>query len=115
MTGGRLRPISFQPVRSTRNTSCPAPCTSFPPSGAGKTSLVKALLDAAPEVRVSVSHTTRGMRPGEVDGVNYHFTSREEFLAMLERNEFLEHAEVFGNLYGTSQRWVEKPSPKAST
>ncbi|WP_418946902.1 guanylate kinase [Pseudomonas aeruginosa] len=76
--------------------------------GAGKTSLVKALLDAAPEVRVSVSHTTRGMRPGEVDGVNYHFTSREEFLAMLERNEFLEHAEVFGNLYGTSQRWVEK-------
>ncbi|MBU5713897.1 guanylate kinase [Pseudomonas aeruginosa] len=78
------------------------------PSGAGKTSLVEALLDAAPEVRVSVSHTTRGMRPGEVDGVNYHFTSREEFLAMLERNEFLEHAEVFGNLYGTSQRWVEK-------
>ena len=69
---------------------------------------MKALLDAAPEVRVSVSHTTRGMRPGEVDGVNYHFTSREEFLAMLERNEFLEHAEVFGNLYGTSQRWVEK-------
>ena len=54
------------------------------------------------------------MRPGEVDGVNYHFTSREEFLAMLEGNEF-EHAEVFGNLYGTSQRWVEKTSPKAST
>nr|MBF0685780.1 guanylate kinase [Pseudomonas sp.] len=78
------------------------------PSGAGKTSLVKALLDAQPQVRVSVSHTTRGVRPGEVDGVNYHFVSREDFLERLERNEFLEHAEVFGNLYGTSQRWVEQ-------
>ena len=77
------------------------------PSGAGKTSLVKALVDAQPQVRVSVS-TTRAMRPGEVDGVNYHFVSREEFLARLERNEFLEHAEVFGNLYGTSQRWLEQ-------
>jgi len=78
------------------------------PSGAGKTSLVKALVDAQPQARVSVSHTTRAMRPGEVDGVNYHFVSREEFLARLERNEFLEHAEVFGNLYGTSQRWLEQ-------
>jgi guanylate kinase len=72
------------------------------PSGAGKTSLVKALLDAMPEVRVSVSHTTRAMRPGEMDGVNYHFVSRDAFLEMLEHNDFLEHAEVFGNLYGTS-------------
>src|SRR5690606_28588403 len=63
------------------------------PSGAGKTSLVKALLDAQPQIRVSVSHTTRGIRPGEVDGVNYHFVSREEFLERLERDEFLEHAE----------------------
>ncbi|MBA1233930.1 guanylate kinase [Stutzerimonas nitrititolerans] len=78
------------------------------PSGAGKTSLVKALLDAQPQIRVSVSHTTRGIRPGEVDGVNYHFVSREEFLERLERDEFLEHAEVFGNLYGTSQRWLEQ-------
>ncbi len=78
------------------------------PSGAGKTSLVKALLDAQPRVRVSVSHTTRPMRPGEVDGVNYHFVSREEFLQRLEHDEFLEHAEVFGNLYGTSQRWLEQ-------
>ncbi|MEL7561154.1 guanylate kinase [Stutzerimonas chloritidismutans] len=78
------------------------------PSGAGKTSLVKALLDAQPQVRVSVSHTTRPMRPGEVDGVNYHFVSREEFLERLEHDEFLEHAEVFGNLYGTSQRWLEQ-------
>ncbi len=78
------------------------------PSGAGKTSLVKALLDAQPQVRVSVSHTTRPMRPGEVDGANYHFVSREEFLERLQHDEFLEHAEVFGNLYGTSQRWVEQ-------
>ncbi|MDF3932466.1 guanylate kinase [Pseudomonas citronellolis] len=78
------------------------------PSGAGKTSLVKSLLEAMPSVRVSVSHTTRGMRPGEVDGVNYHFIGRDTFTSMLERDEFLEHAEVFGNLYGTSQRWVEK-------
>src|SRR5690606_27757936 len=55
-----------------------------------------------------VSHTTRAMRPGEVDGVNYHFVSREQFTAMLERNAFLEHAQVFDNLYGTSQEWVEE-------
>ena len=78
------------------------------PSGAGKTSLVKALLDAQPQIRVSVSHTTRPIRPGEVDGVNYHFVSREEFHECLQHNEFLEHAEVFGNLYGTSQRWLEQ-------
>lgn len=78
------------------------------PSGAGKTSLVKALLDAQPQIRVSVSHTTRSMRPGEVDGVNYHFVSREEFLERQGHGEFLEYAEVFGNLYGTSQRWLEQ-------
>lgn len=78
------------------------------PSGAGKTSLVKALIDAQPQVRVSVSHTTRAMRPGEVDGVNYHFVSREQFIGMLEHSDFLEHAEVFGNLYGTSQGWLKQ-------
>lgn len=78
------------------------------PSGAGKTSLVKALLDSDPRIRVSVSHTTRAMRPGEEHGVNYHFVDHGEFNAMLERNEFLEHAQVFDNLYGTSQTWVEK-------
>ena len=78
------------------------------PSGAGKTSLVKALIDREPLVRVSVSHTTRAIRPGEVDGTNYHFVSREQFSDMLERNEFLEHAEVFGNLYGTSQQSIEQ-------
>ena len=78
------------------------------PSGAGKTSLVKALIDSMPQVRVSVSHTTRPTRPGEVDGVNYHFVDHARFKAMLEENAFLEHAEVFGNFYGTSQRWVEQ-------
>ncbi|HKM37709.1 MAG TPA: guanylate kinase [Thiopseudomonas sp.] len=77
------------------------------PSGAGKTSLVKALMDSMPRVRVSVSHTTRAMRPGEVDGVNYHFTQRETFVEMLKQGDFLEHAEVFGNLYGTSHSWVK--------
>lgn len=78
------------------------------PSGAGKTSLVKALLDHDPRIRVSVSHTTRAMRPGEQDGVNYHFVDREQFTAMIERGEFLEHAQVFDNFYGTSQAWVEQ-------
>lgn len=78
------------------------------PSGAGKTSLVKALLDALPEVRVSVSHTTRAMRPGEVDGVNYHFVDCATFTGLLEHGDFLEHAEVFGNYYGTSQAALER-------
>lgn len=77
------------------------------PSGAGKTSLVKALLDELDFVRVSVSHTTRAMRPGETDGINYHFTTQDDFTAMTKRGDFLEHAEVFGNFYGTSQHWVQ--------
>jgi len=78
------------------------------PSGAGKTSLVAALIENCQDLCVSISHTTRAMRPGETDGVNYHFVAEEKFLAMLERTEFLEHARVFGNLYGTSQIWVEE-------
>lgn len=78
------------------------------PSGAGKTSLVKALIDQVETLRVSVSHTTRPMRPGEVDGVNYHFTARERFIELVGHGDFLEHAEVFGNLYGTSQSTVEQ-------
>jgi guanylate kinase len=77
------------------------------PSGAGKTSLVNALVESTPHLRVSVSHTTRKIRPGEREGVNYHFVSREEFDSMLLASAFLEHADVFGNLYGTSQGWVE--------
>lgn len=78
------------------------------PSGAGKTTLVKALIDQIDTLRVSISHTTRPMRPGEVDGLNYHFTSREQFLKQVGEGDFLEHAEVFGNLYGTSQSTVEQ-------
>ncbi len=78
------------------------------PSGAGKTSLVKALIDAEPNIRVSVSHTTRAMRPGEENGVNYHFVDRAEFIRMTEHGDFLEQAEVFGNLYGTSQSTLQQ-------
>jgi guanylate kinase len=77
------------------------------PSGAGKTSLVNSLVESTPHLRVSISHTTRKIRPGETDGVNYHFVSREQFDAMLQKDAFLEHADVFGNLYGTSKEWVE--------
>jgi guanylate kinase len=76
------------------------------PSGAGKTSLVAALVAQDPALLVSVSHTTRARRPGETHGVDYHFVGREEFERMLGRGEFLEHATVFGNLYGTSRHWV---------
>lgn len=72
------------------------------PSGAGKTSLVSALLADTPAVRLSVSHTTRPMRAGEVDGVHYHFVDNNAFDRMRERGEFLECANVFGNQYGTS-------------
>ena len=78
------------------------------PSGAGKTSLVKALVESCEQVLVSISHTTRPIRPGEQDGVNYHFVTEPDFLEMLERTDFLEHARVFGNLYGTSSAWVEE-------
>jgi len=77
------------------------------PSGAGKTSLVKALTDTAPQVRVSVSHTTRAPRAGERDGVHYHFVDRETFQAMVAEDAFLEHAEVFGNFYGTARSSVQ--------
>lgn len=78
------------------------------PSGAGKTSLVKAMVESTPHVKVSVSHTTRPMRPGEQDGVNYHFVSVDTFKDMLSQGQFLEHAEVFGNFYGTSGHWVQQ-------
>ncbi|MDX1734945.1 MAG: guanylate kinase, partial [Halioglobus sp.] len=78
------------------------------PSGAGKTSLVKALTEGCADLRVSISHTTRPIRPGEEDGVNYHFVDEAEFTAMLERGDFLEHARVFDNLYGTSSVWVQE-------
>ena len=76
------------------------------PSGAGKTSLVRELLARDGRVRLSVSYTTRAARPGEEDGRDYHFVSREQFSAMRDVGEFLESAEVYGNLYGTSEQWI---------
>ncbi|SIS87113.1 guanylate kinase [Neptunomonas antarctica] len=81
------------------------------PSGAGKTSLVKALLedsrDKDQRVRVSVSHTTRAMRSGEQDGVDYNFVTMDWFDSLIADNQFLEYADVFTNKYGTSRVWVE--------
>lgn len=78
------------------------------PSGAGKTSLVKALVESTDVLCVSVSHTTRAPREAEVDGVNYNFVSQEQFFAMREAQEFFESAEVYGNFYGTSKTWVNE-------
>ncbi len=82
------------------------------PSGAGKTSLVRALLNINPEINLSVSYTTRAPRAGEIDGKDYHFISRAQFLEMAARSEFLESAEVYGNLYGTSQTWISQETAK---
>jgi len=78
------------------------------PSGAGKTSLVDGLVANLAGIQVSVSHTTRPKRPGETDGVNYHFVDVAAFEVMLEQHAFLEHARVFDNFYGTSRHWVEE-------
>ena len=78
------------------------------PSGAGKTSLVKALLEAMDGITVSVSHTTRAPRPGEENGVHYHFVEVKTFQDMLAKGQFLEHAQVFDNFYGTSKTALEQ-------
>jgi guanylate kinase len=77
------------------------------PSGAGKTTLVEELLKREPNIRLSISYTTRAPRAGEKDGRNYHFVTREKFESMIAAREFLEHADVYGNYYGTSRRWIE--------
>ena len=76
------------------------------PSGGGKTSLVKALLESEHDVKLSVSHTTRPARTGEENGRAYHFVAPAEFERMLKAGEFLEHAEIYGNRYGTSRKWI---------
>ncbi|MGM8060864.1 guanylate kinase [Vogesella indigofera] len=78
------------------------------PSGAGKTSLVSALLQAEPSVELSVSYTTRAPRQGEENGKHYHFSDRATFENMIEAGDFLEYAEVYGNYYGTSKRWLRE-------
>jgi guanylate kinase len=77
------------------------------PSGAGKTTLVKALMARDPSLRFSISYTTRRPRPGETNGKDYHFVEHPEFQRMIAQGEFLEHAEVFGNFYGTSRSQVD--------
>ena len=83
-------------------------------SGAGKTSLVKAVLLQVSDIDVSVSHTTRAPRDGEVDGVDYHFVDKETFEAMVEAGDFIESATVFGNMYGTSQQHLQEQLLKGS-
>jgi guanylate kinase len=78
------------------------------PSGAGKTSIIKKIIDDKNQVRMSISHTTRQPRTGEIDGVDYHFISNETFLKMSRNSDFLEEAKVFDNLYGTSKTEVQK-------
>lgn len=77
------------------------------PSGAGKSTLVNALLEREPGIALSISHTTRKPRPGDVDGMQYHFVDRTRFEQMVAHGDFIEHADVFGNYYGTSRSSVE--------
>jgi guanylate kinase len=88
------------------------------PSGAGKSSLIKAMLDsvtnssASRKMQVSVSHTTRDARPGEVNGEHYHFVTKDDFEKQIKRGRFYEHAQVFGNYYGTSEVGIDEQLAK---
>lgn len=82
------------------------------PSGTGKTTLVKALVDALPKITVSISHTTRPKRPNEMHGINYYFVDEAEFERLIAHGDFLEHATIFNHLYGTSKTWVEQTLAK---
>ena len=82
------------------------------PSGGGKTSLVKALLASEPDVKLSISHTTRPPRPGEENGHDYHFVVADEFERMQRAGDFLESAEIYGNRYGTSRRWIAEQTAR---
>lgn len=77
------------------------------PSGTGKTTLVKTLVDSLSNITVSISHTTRLKRPAEIHGINYYFIAETEFKHMIQHDDFLEHANVFNSMYGTSRAWVE--------
>jgi guanylate kinase len=77
------------------------------PSGAGKTSLVAELLDRLDNIQVSISHTTRSSRSGETDGLDYHFVSHQQFKTMVKQQQFVEHAKVHSNYYGTSEHWLQ--------
>ncbi|XP_060080043.1 uncharacterized protein LOC132559441 [Ylistrum balloti] len=98
----------FLPVRTmSSESSDPRPIVMSGPSGSGKSTLLNKLFEEYPDsFAFSVSHTTRNPRQGEVDGKDYHFVNKENFLQMIEQNEFLEHAQFSGNCYGTSKRSV---------
>ena len=102
MTSGSAALVENLSMETPGNLFCVAA-----PSGTGKSSLVKALLELDSRLAVSVSHTTREPRGQEVNGREYHFVSNADFLAMVERGEFFEHAEVHGNRYGTSRKAIE--------
>jgi guanylate kinase len=97
-----MTPTSQSPTRSDATRERGRLYVIAAPSGAGKTSLVKALMEREPRLRFSVSYTTRPPRPNEVDGRDYHFVTQARFQEMVERGEFLEHARVFDNFYGTA-------------
>ena len=78
------------------------------PSGAGKTTITKKLSQKYPNIKISISHTTRKPRPNEIDGVDYHFVSKEEFEKLIKKNNFYEYAKIFDNYYGTSKNSVNK-------
>ncbi len=77
------------------------------PSGGGKTSLVRNLIDTLDDIKVSISHTTRAMRPGEQNGIDYFFVDKDQFIQMVNNNEFIEHAQVFNHFYGTSTSQIQ--------
>ena len=106
--GSGSDPVQDPALRSPKGGAAGHVFVVAAPSGAGKSSLVDALLKQDPSIRLSVSFTTRPPRPGEAHGREYHFVSREEFEARKGRGEFLETAEVHGNWYGTSRRWIEQ-------
>ena len=76
------------------------------PSGAGKTTITKKISQKYPNIKISISHTTRKPRPNEIDGVDYHFVSRDKFEKLIKENNFYEHAKIFDNYYGTSKKFV---------
>ncbi len=78
------------------------------PSGAGKTTITKKISQKYPNIKISISHTTRKPRPNEIDGVDYHFVSKNEFEKLIQENNFYEHAQIFDNYYGTSKKSVNK-------
>ena len=115
----RMRPEAASECDGNRMTSPAVIATKAPPasgclfvlaapSGGGKTSLVRALLEREPGIRLSVSYTTRAPRPGEQDGIHYHFVDEPAFMALKERGEFLEHAHVHGYWYATSATWLRQ-------